>query len=155
MKAQPRPARFPAAAAASALDKVEFVSLWVGERGPVSAGMELVELLGAHSFQAGEFGGEVVGDEVEVQPVLDGLALGYFVEGDAGARGGDVAGCHDGVVAVGAFSDGTAEGGRPEGGCCLGVAGVVGEPEYGAGHAGPFTVVRLRCGRRRPGWWHR
>jgi hypothetical protein len=32
--------------------------------------VDLVKLLGTDSFQASEFGGEVGGDEVEVQPVL-------------------------------------------------------------------------------------
>jgi hypothetical protein len=62
----------------STLDEVEFVSLWVGERGPVPAGVDLVKLFGADSFEAGECGAEVGGDEVQVQPVLYGLALGYL-----------------------------------------------------------------------------
>ncbi len=69
-------------------DQVELVPLDVAECAPL---LEFADLDGAEEREPGRVRGEVVADDVEVQPVLDGLGFRDGVEGDlrAAGRGSD------------------------------------------------------------------
>src|ERR1700733_1099008 len=98
----------------SAGDEVELVALDVGERGPPGAvAGEFAELGGAERNQAHGLALVVAGDQVRVEPVLDGLGLGDLVEGQSRPAAG-FAGLHHGMVLIGPGGHLPAEGGGPE-----------------------------------------
>lgn len=80
--------------------------------------VDLVALGGAQTRQSGHLGVEVIGDEVEVHPVLDRLVLGDLAESDTGTGDGRVGG-DGGLGLVRAGVDGPAEGFGPEGAVAL------------------------------------
>jgi len=58
------------------LQDVELVTIWVGHDHPADVALADADLAAAERLQPGDFGRLVGGAKIQVEPVLDGLALG-------------------------------------------------------------------------------
>ena len=125
----------PAGKAVLSGDEVELVAFDVSKGCPAgSDALNVAQPVGAEAQHAPGFGVEGIGDEVEVEAVLDGLGLWYLLECDRRAGGGIVADEQDGVLGGGAFGDLPVQDSTPETGQCSGVIAVDCNAEKDGGH---------------------
>jgi hypothetical protein len=67
------------------LEHVELVAIWVGHDYPADVALADADLPGAERLQPGDFGVLVGGAQIQVEPVLDGLAFGDLEEYQVGS----------------------------------------------------------------------
>src|ERR1700720_2877452 len=127
-------------------DQVELVAFDVGEGRPAGLiCLPVAEPAGAQAQQALGLGFEGVGDEVEVEAVLDGLRLRHLVERDGWPAGAAVAGEQDCVLGRGVSGNLPPQDIGPEPGQGGGVGAVKGDCEQRSAH-GWYFLSRVGIG---------
>jgi hypothetical protein len=67
------------------LEHVELVTIWVGHDHPADVALADTDLPGAECLEPGDFGTLIGGAQIQVEPVLDGLAFGALRKIRSGA----------------------------------------------------------------------